>query len=349
MRRSLVALSLIVVASSAIAAGPYAITDLGLMGGAYSLHTAGANGPQSTGYFDSGAGSHAFYHHGSSSTDLGTLGGTFSVGYGVNSLGQVVGQSSLADNTPQAFYYDGSMHHLSFLSNGYASAYAINDNGIIVGQEGSLGFVATSTGLIANMGFGNGYDSALGVNSAGVVAGFGSTPDTGMGPGPNHAWYWDGTLHDMGALIPGGYSGARSISDGGHIVGFANSASGQRGFIWNGSMTQLDPVTGDIQCEAWGVNSSGLAVGSSTQASFQNRATLWESGTAFDLNGLLTGPTGGLIVEEARSISNSGHIFGTARDASGYGHAVILTPVPEPGTWFALSLGGIALLKRRRA
>ena len=81
--------------ATALRASPsYHVTDLGSLGGDYSVGLDVNNVGQVTGYSDLASGAtHAFLYSGGVMTDLGTLGGTVSFGRSINDSGQVVGDS----------------------------------------------------------------------------------------------------------------------------------------------------------------------------------------------------------------------------------------------------------------
>jgi probable HAF family extracellular repeat protein len=80
-------------------------SDLGSLGGDYTVPTAINNGGKITGVSARADGAHhAFiYSAGSPPTDLGTLGGSFSVGYALNDSDQVTGESETASGQLHAF------------------------------------------------------------------------------------------------------------------------------------------------------------------------------------------------------------------------------------------------------
>lgn len=328
----------------------YTMTDLGLMGGSFSMHTGGTTGVASCGVFDSGGSNHGFVWTTSGIQDVGTLGGAWSAAYGVIGAGHSVGQSETASGEFHAFYNNTfSMTDLSFLG-ANSAAFGINNALHIVGQHTSGGqnraFLATTSALITDLGFGESDDNALAINSVGNVVGYGTTG------GVNHAWFWNGSLQDIGTLVAGGTSAARGISSNNYVTGVAQGVSGQdNGFVWDGTtMSALLPLTGDVTSGSYSVNNFAQCVGYSIDSSSNQHGALWESGVGYDINSLIVGPTGGLNVIEGRGINGFHGIYATARDANGAYHAVILnaTTVPEPTSLAVLGFGVLALGRRRK-
>ena len=107
------------------------MTDLGTLGGTYSVATGINNSGQIVGYADTASGqTHAFLYSGGTMTDLGTLpGGTYSFATGINNNGQIVGYSTTASGQTHAFLYSGGqMTDLGTLPGGTNSwATGIND------------------------------------------------------------------------------------------------------------------------------------------------------------------------------------------------------------------------------
>ena len=107
---------LVVEVGNAWGAIQYTVTDLGSLGGDYSVGLDINNSGQVTGYstLPSGA-THAFLYSGGVMTDLGTLGGTESHGRSINDAGQVTGDSLLSGSSVtatdfvHAFLYSGGV------------------------------------------------------------------------------------------------------------------------------------------------------------------------------------------------------------------------------------------------
>jgi probable HAF family extracellular repeat protein len=254
--------------------------------------------------------------------DLGTLPGqTAALPQGINSVGQVVG---LGDEDVSTFLWNpsnpngsaGAMFDLGHLGGGHNSgATAINDVGQIVGHTWPRSFLWTPT-----------------------------TPNGNTG-----------SMIDLGDL-PGGadISLASDINSRGHVVGFSDTETRDRAFLWTpdtangstGSMINLGALPGMNQSRAEAINSLGQVIG----RSFGNvdepaSIFLWTpdvpngtTGTMIDLKTFFPPQTvTGWTSLAVTDINDRGQISGHGRfDADGprgarfVERAFLLTPVPEP-------------------
>lgn len=62
-----------------------------------------------------------------------------------------------------------------------------------------------------------------------------------------------------------------------------------------------------------------------------------------DLNSRID-PASGWTLNGAYDINDNGQIVGDGKNAQGYDHAVVLTPVPKPSTLVLLGFGAMSLL-----
>jgi probable HAF family extracellular repeat protein len=131
-----------------LAVPTYTLTDLGTLGGTFSI----ANGINASGqvvgtaYTSGDTAQHAFLYSGSGPMqDLGTFGGTFSQANGINNSGQVVGFADISGGTRHAFLFSGigpmqDLNDLIAPTSGWIlnGAQGVNDLGQIVGY-GTIG------------------------------------------------------------------------------------------------------------------------------------------------------------------------------------------------------------------
>lgn len=237
-------------------------------------------------------------------TDFGTLPDGDGVGWArdVNSLGQVVGSTSSASGE-QAFLWQpdapngvtGEILAINDLEDGGDSyAFALNDLGQVVGRS----------------------------SIESVERGFLWHPDT-----PNGT---SGSAYDLGSLPGGGdRSGASGINAYGQVVGYSQTSTGSRAFLWqpasDNSTTGLLVDLGDLPggedySVGQDINDSGQVVGSSWAAD-ERRPFAWSpsvpnssSGTLYDLGDL----EGGRAEGGAIGINDAGQIVGHSSATSGF-------------------------------
>jgi probable HAF family extracellular repeat protein len=143
-------------------------------------------------------------------------------------------------------------------------------------------------------------------------------------------------MTDIGTL-GGGFSSALGINSAGRVVGFSNTADGERHAFITGpdgvGMTDLGTLGGDFSF-AKAINDAGQVVGDSffggTLGATHPFITGLDGVGMTDLNTLVNLPDG-VVLTEAGGINNRGQLVATA--------AII----PEPAT-YALMLAGLALL-----
>jgi len=186
---------------------------------------------------------------------------------------------------------------------------------------------------------------ALGMNNSGQAIGAsGLCSNAPVSPIPfaPHAVLWDrnGSPTDLGHL-PGTPAGvlnvATSINDRGDVVGFACVGSDtnpatcpEDTFLWTREtgMQDLGQFPGSIvtgPCCSHTINNQGVIVGFALDASFNERAIIFQGKTPVDLNTLIP-PNSGWYLECAQGINDAGEIvgFGTINGST---HAFLATPM----------------------
>ncbi len=241
-------------------------------------------------------------------------------------------------------------------------AWAINDAGQVVGTDHKTAhaFVwSSATGLhdIGDLPDGDDGSVAYKINSVGQIVGGGGAA-TGF-----RAFLWTptspngitGSMIDLGEL-PGGLdeSLAASINDSGDVVGTSAVEGPPYGsyhaFLWTptGGMQDLGTLSDDDQIiGAADINNLGQVVGQA-----DDRAFLWTVADGMqDLNNMLDSSGADWVLRGAGGITDAGQIVGGGIGPNGALHAVLLTPVPEPGAIMLAICGavGAAGLVRRRA
>ncbi len=147
------------------AATRYEVTDLGTLGGTYSvavgINAAGQVVGGSTtapGQEPDGPGSRAFLWDNGTMTDLGTLGGDLSWAIDINDAGQVAGYAETTERTQHAVLWtDGEMTDLGTLGGDWSRATDITDTGRVSGTS------ATADGALHPFVWENGTMTDLGV------------------------------------------------------------------------------------------------------------------------------------------------------------------------------------------
>lgn len=167
------------------------------------------------------------------------------------------------------------------------------------------------------------------VNNHGQVVGLSNV----AGDIGNRAFFWDrGVLTDLGTL-GGDNSQAEWINEAGQVVGKADLPDGaHHAFLWkHGKMTDLGTVGGDPCSFAGHINSSGQAVGNSSDCQGNIlHAVLWENGSIIDLSAQVL-PGSGFTLVEPFVINDRGDIEANAFLPNGNVHAVVLKPDGDCG------------------
>ena len=235
--------------------------------------------------------------NGGSLQNLGTLGGSYSRAYGVNYAGQAVGWASTSGNHSHAFLYSasGTMQDLGTLPGAISSvAFGINDKSQVVG-----------------------YSLISGPNTGDAFLSNGSGPMQDLGKLPGAASSVAYAINNSGQIVGGSGTIVGAPLPGGFVLGHAFLYEG------NGPMQDLGTLPGQSHSTAFGINNSGVIVGTSGNDAFVRSGNV----PMQDLNALVS-PSSGWTLTQANAINDRGQIVGYGTNSAGQTHAFLLTPAP---------------------
>lgn len=165
--------------------------------------------------------------------------------------------------------------------------------------------------------------AAIAVNDRGDVVGL-SGPTCGS---PSfqlaaHAVLWPKHSSPVSLQTLGGdfNNAATAINNRGDIAGFSDlpSDASMHAVLWkkgSSKPTDLGTLPGDVSSMAFGMNDKDQIVGTSTDASGNSRAVLWEGGAIYDLNTLIP-PSSNLDLFYGGDVNDAGVIVGQALDTT---------------------------------
>jgi probable HAF family extracellular repeat protein len=293
----------------------YTFTDLGTLGGTFSLAYGINNGGQIAGFstLAGDAVEHSSVWEFGRTIDLGTLGGPDSQSFtGLNEFGAVPGVAELASPDPNGEDFCGIGTHLTCLG--------------FLWRKGTMTPLGT---------FGGNNSGAAMVNDLGVVAGYAETdvPDADCPP-PQTLHYqpaiWKGSHIKSLPVYPGDTEGAAFwINNWGEVVGasgvcasfdprYAVPIRPDHALLWrSGHTIDLGNLGGQYNNSAFAINDLSEIVGASDiagdtpDAGFQH-AFLWRHGRMTDL-GTLPGDQQSAAV----AINRRGQVTGVSVDGEG--------------------------------
>jgi probable HAF family extracellular repeat protein len=154
------------------------------------------------------------------------------------------------------------------------------------------------------------------INAQGQVAGEVSYYSTFA----THAFFYDGTMHDIGTL-GGRDSSGQSVNDNGEVVGQSNLANGtSHAFYYDGTMHDMGTLSAAVLSDsgAFGINNSGQITGISDASDLQQYPFLYDGtmhnlgtrgwGTAINATGEVTGHI--LVLSVTGALVNHAFIYG---------------------------------------
>lgn len=307
-------------------------------GTAYAVNGSGVV----AGYASSEDGSHAAATRWdlNKAADLGPP-GMFGEAYAINDAGAVVGfRVDPAVGELPTLWWQGQVITLPGLGSGLGDANAMNNAGQIAGRtevEGGSHATLWEAGAAIDLGtLGGNFSTALGMNDGGQVVGESLRPD-----GRYRPTLWSGgVLTDLGTLNGEFGDGlAFDVNNSGSVVGCSQRPSGHYvATLWaNGTITDLDGLTSKGSC-IYAINDAGVAVGVSYLTHRGRpedmRATRWIGRKLVDLNLLMDQKArdAGWVLMDARGISETGEIVGTARNVITGGNHQAYTLRPRRGS-----------------
>lgn len=179
--------------------------------------------------------------------------------------------------------------------------------------------------------------AATAINDAGQAVGITGICDIAIGRyTAKHAVLWErGRVTDLGNLGAEFWNTPTAINQAGTVVGFAGVPGDPDGntinaFIWTqrDGMQMLPGLLGDVDIEAYGINSSGIAVGLSCDAAGVCKGVRWDNGVVTDLNSVKEATFTDRI-ETAKGINDAGEITGRAISDAGLRTSYMAVPVAE--------------------
>ena len=343
----------------------YTVTDLGTLGGTFSLAGSVNNRGWVDGYstLAGDQSQHGFLWRNGVMIDLGTLGGPNSIAvFPLNERGEVGGATETLTVDPLGedfcgygdnleclpyLWQEGLMTPLPTLGGSNGDSKTFNNRGQVVGYAENntqdlncnppqvLDFEAVIwepkqgrvkiTELLPLPGDSIGIGFAI--NDKGQVVGITGSCSFGV----VHAVLWqDGAVTDLGNLGGTTDNWAEAINNQGQAVGWSNLPGDMtyHTFLWaeDEGMQDLGTLPGDFASSGAGINSKGQVVGTSFDATGNPRAFLWQRGVMTDLNTLI--PAGSpLFLLDGNGINPRGEIVGDALEVStGEVHAYLATP-----------------------
>jgi probable HAF family extracellular repeat protein len=333
MRRMVAAACAVAGLLPAVAGAQYSITNLGTLGGDFSVGIAVNDAGQVAGRSNiaGNAKTHPFLFSNGTMADLGTLGGDNGGAVEINAQGHVVGYAEDANLENHAFLWkNGMMLSLYPPEQSYAGGIDANDHvvGSIGEPEAGTTGVLFQNGGVVYLPHGT-FDGILpaAINGAGQIGGGCYTEYSG----PNRACLiTNGILQVLSSDDSAGYA----MNAAGDLCGYATVQQQARPIVWrNGVQIDLGVPAGATSAQCKAINDFGQEIGDA-QEPYQT-TPLGTGDHAFlvdavngpqDLNQLV--PQGSPVLTQAFGISNNGLIVALCVYEGTHERACLLKPDP---------------------
>jgi probable HAF family extracellular repeat protein len=320
MHKSLSLIAIISLLLQAQLFGQYRITELGTLGGTYSV----GNGVNNIGQVVGESGTfnddyvHAFLWEDGTMLDLGTLGGNYSYARAINDSGTITGDAEVSSNVTRAFKYSNSiMSNLGTLGGNSSYGNDINNAGEVTGGSApDISGVAHAfryQGTMSDLGtLGGDYSTGAGMNAAGDVVGQSRIP--GVSNNTRAFKYSNGIMTNIGTFDGVHNSAAEDINDSGWVVGLSvtDNGAGPHGHacLWKDSIIIQLEVGALTSSAAEAINNRGEIVGYFSPTPNNPYAVIWQNGVMHDLTSMLPPGSGWSKLKYAHDINDSGAIVG---------------------------------------
>lgn len=164
-------------------------------------------------------------------TDLGLLPGfDSSLGTAINDSGEVVGIAYTLQNPQNEVGFKWTQQTGMLAIAGAATASGINNNGDIAGMTQNLqAAIFTASGTITLLGTLGDFSLAGAVNAKGHAVGYSPL----VAGGRVDAFFYNGTMQDLGTLQTGSNTNATSLNDSDLVVGVSNLDGNALPWIWS--------------------------------------------------------------------------------------------------------------------
>jgi len=315
--------------------GPQVVTWTSWFGGEYTYTN---NSSRSYSINDSGVvvgasssslGDRGFVYRNKSMSSVGVLSSahTWSACYDINNQGTIVGQSS-----DRGFILSNNV--FTELELGAGAPNSINESSQVTGGfsygAGNAAFLFEGGIYQAFLPPGTDRSQGVRLNESGMVVGYYDFQNIG---GNHRPFKRNGSSAvDLGSLAgPSGLGAAYGVNDAGNIVGWTqdpNAGLKMKAFLigTNGVMQSLGLIKDYTYSHAFDINNQDQVVGSLGNSNATGEAGfLWQSGTMYDLNDLVTNRDGWNI-KRGNKINNLGWIVADGSKDGVGDRALLLIP-----------------------